>query len=98
MIIIFANAAKSSSMSKAAPTFYELLGLKGWESQSDVRRAFLQRALQYHPDKRTTEATNDEAFNLFVTAYKTLYDPGLRAQYDSSLQKKKYTIYTRQRT
>jgi len=64
------------------------MGLKGWESQSDVRRAFLQRALQYHPDKRTTEATNDEAFNLFVTAYKTLYDPGLRAQYDSSLQKK----------
>ena len=68
------------------PTFYEVLGVREGAGPADIRQAFLQGCLKYHPDKNRQKG-GDEAFNLFVTAYKTLQTPNLRAIYDASLRK-----------
>lgn len=68
-------------------TFYEVLGLQEGAAPSEIRQAFLQGCLKYHPD-RNRDQGGDEEFNMFVTAYKTLQSPNLRALYDAALKQK----------
>ncbi len=65
--------------------YYELLGVSEDASQADLRRAYKNLALRYHPDKNPSVA--NQAFFVKITeAYETLSDANKRAQYDGFLK------------
>lgn len=71
-------------------THYELLGLEQSADADAIKKAFRREIARYHPDKvihlgtEFQEMAATRASELTV-AYKTLSDPGLRAEYDAAL-------------
>ena len=64
--------------------YYELLGVSRDATDSDLKKAYRKKALQYHPDKNRDNV--EEATEIFATikaAYEVLSDPQERAWYDS---------------
>ncbi len=59
--------------------FYEVLNLEQSASREDVRKAFLRLILQTHPDKANGDG--EEVLSI-ISAYKILYDPLSREEYD----------------
>ncbi|KAK3824664.1 MAG: DnaJ domain-containing protein, partial [Benniella sp.] len=63
---------------------YVILGVEKNASDSDIKKAYRRKALEWHPDKnhhRVEEATKH--FALIADAYEVLSDPQERAWYDS---------------
>lgn len=70
----------------ARSNFYTLLGVPRNATTDQLRRAYRQAALEYHPDR--TDAPEDaELFLQISQAYETLIDPESRRQYDKELAK-----------
>jgi curved DNA-binding protein CbpA len=78
-------------------THYELLGLSAGSdiTPKDVKEAYRQALLRYHPDKVQQSASSQNPTTLvegvptidrIVEAYNTLLDPNLRKAYDASLR------------
>ncbi|SCV00045.1 LAME_0G07184g1_1 [Lachancea meyersii CBS 8951] len=64
--------------------YYELLGVETTASESDLRKAYRRKALQYHPDKNPGNIEETTAvFATIRAAYEVLADPQERAWYDS---------------
>ncbi|MBW7904611.1 MAG: molecular chaperone DnaJ [Phycisphaerae bacterium] len=61
--------------------YYEVLGLKRESSPDEVKRAFRQAALKYHPD-RNREPGAEDKFKEASEAYEVLSDPQRRQLYD----------------
>ncbi|MHA6248672.1 J domain-containing protein [Pontibacter sp. CAU 1760] len=66
--------------------FYSVLGVSPDASAKEVKTAYKQLAIKYHPDKNPGNARAEELFKLVNTAYQTLSNPGKRARYDMRLQ------------
>ncbi len=66
----------------AKKDYYEVLGLSPQASQDEIKRAFRQKALQYHPDRNPGDKTAEEHFKEAAEAYSVLGDPEKRAVYD----------------
>jgi DnaJ domain len=79
------SQSKAQNYHRCIATFYELLGVPGDASPVQVRDAYRQLALVFHPD--TSGATSDD-MALLNEAWHTLSDPGRRAAYDASLRPK----------
>jgi len=62
--------------------YYELLGGDPHASDEDVRRAWKQVALKWHPDRNP--GGTEFIFQKIARAYETLCDPRARATYDRS--------------
>ncbi|MDR2367544.1 MAG: DnaJ domain-containing protein [Deltaproteobacteria bacterium] len=62
--------------------FYAALGLDQAADQETLRKAYLQLALQYHPDKNPGDRSSEEKFKLISQAYAVLRDPATRGRYD----------------
>ena len=65
-----------------ATDYYEILGVARDASDNDLKRAYRQLAMQYHPDKNQGDKTAEERFKQISEAYAILSDPDKRAQYD----------------
>ena len=61
--------------------YYESLGVSRDATEEDIRRAFRQKALDYHPDRNREPGAADK-FKEVNEAYQVLTDPQRRAQYD----------------
>lgn len=61
--------------------YYEVLGVSREASPEDLKKAFRQQALKFHPD-RNKEADASERFKEVNAAYQVLSDPERRAAYD----------------
>jgi len=61
---------------------YEILGLSKNASGDDIKRAYRQLALKYHPDKNPGNKEAEEQFKEIAEAYAILIDPEKRARYD----------------
>lgn len=59
--------------------YYEILGIKRDANHQEIRNAYKNLALKYHPDKNKL---GEEQFKLVSEAYQILRDPIFRSKYD----------------
>ena len=62
--------------------FYEVLGLGRSANEADIKRAFRQMAMKYHPDRNPGDAAAELRFKEVNEAYEVLRDPQKKAAYD----------------
>ncbi len=62
--------------------YYEILGVDRNVSESDLKKAYRQMALKFHPDKNHGSKEAEEKFKEAAEAYDVLSDPEKRKIYD----------------
>jgi molecular chaperone DnaJ len=62
--------------------YYELLGVSRDATQEDIKKAFRQLALKYHPDRNQGDKESEAKFKEINEAYSCLGDATKRAHYD----------------
>jgi len=62
--------------------YYEILGVPRDASEADIKKAFRQLALKYHPDRNPEDKEAEERFKEINEAYSCLSDPEKRANYE----------------
>src|SRR6058998_1620768 len=79
-----ANARCDNQMMQPTLADHDLYGLLGVHpdaSTEEIRLAYRQRAMLWHPDRNSC-ADAEETFKLIRSAYDVLRDPSRRADYD----------------
>jgi len=62
--------------------FYESLGLAQNSTQEEIKKAYRQMALKYHPDRNPGDKAAEDKFKEAAEAYSVLIDPEKRSTYD----------------
>lgn len=62
--------------------YYEVLGVSKTATAEEIKKAYRQKAIQYHPDKNPGDKVAEEKFKEAAEAYEVLSDPQKRQQYD----------------
>jgi molecular chaperone DnaJ len=62
--------------------YYEVLGVQKNATEEEIKKAYRQKAIQYHPDKNPGNKEAEEKFKEAAEAYDTLSDANKRARYD----------------
>jgi molecular chaperone DnaJ len=62
--------------------YYELLGVARDASEVDLKKAFRQLAMKYHPDRNPEDSEAEEKFKEINEAYSVLSDTEKRSNYD----------------
>ena len=62
--------------------YYEVLGVSKTASEDEIKKAYRQIAIKYHPDLNPGDKQAEEKFKEAAEAYNVLHDPQKRQQYD----------------
>ena len=62
--------------------YYEILGVPRTADTEEIKKAYRQLALRYHPDRNSGSKEAEERFKEVTEAYEILRDPEKRAAYD----------------
>jgi DnaJ-class molecular chaperone len=65
-------------------TFYDILGVQENASSDDIKKAYRQLSLKYHPDRTKGDVEKNKVFQRINEAYETLGDQDKREEYDMS--------------
>lgn len=66
----------------ARKDYYKILGVSKDATQEEIKKAYRQAALKYHPDRNPGDKEAEEKFKEAAEAYAVLSDPEKRARYD----------------
>jgi len=62
--------------------YYEILGISKGASAAEIKKAYRQMAIKYHPDKNPGDKSSEDKFKEAAQAYEVLSDDNKRARYD----------------
>jgi len=62
--------------------YYEILGVQKNASESEIKKAYRQLAIKYHPDKNPDDQAAEEKFKEAAEAYEVLSNPQKKQRYD----------------
>jgi molecular chaperone DnaJ len=62
--------------------YYEVLGVSKGASAEEIKKAYRQKAIQYHPDKNPGDKESEEKFKEAAEAYEVLSNPEKKQRYD----------------
>jgi molecular chaperone DnaJ len=62
--------------------YYDLLGVQRDASEQELKKAYRQLALKYHPDRNPGSKPSEDKFKEINEAYEVLSDPQKRQRYD----------------
>jgi molecular chaperone DnaJ len=62
--------------------FYEVLEVSKSASPEEIKKAYRQQALKYHPDRNPGDKSSEDKFKEAAEAYEVLSDPQKKARYD----------------
>ncbi|MCI0705958.1 MAG: molecular chaperone DnaJ [Ignavibacteriae bacterium] len=62
--------------------YYEILGVPRGASPDEIKKAYRQMAMKYHPDRNPNDKQAEEKFKEAAEAYDVLGDPDKRRRYD----------------
>lgn len=65
--------------------YYEILQTKNFANDRDIKKAFRQLAIKYHPDKNKGRKDFEERFKEIASAYEILSDPVKKRDFDFRL-------------
>ena len=90
-----AEAALKQSKQK---DYYKILGVARKATQKEIKKAYREQALIWHPDKHTGEEEKEKAekqFQLVAEAYEVLQDAEKRSKYDRGEEVFPNQVWTR---
>jgi molecular chaperone DnaJ len=62
--------------------YYEVLGVSKNATAEEIKKAYRQKAIQFHPDKNPGDKTSEEKFKEAAEAYEILSSPEKKQRYD----------------
>ena len=62
--------------------YYDILGVSKGVTNSEIKKAYRKKAIEFHPDKNPGDSSSEEKFKNAAEAYEVLGDPDKKAKYD----------------
>jgi molecular chaperone DnaJ len=63
--------------------YYKILGVKRDASPEEIKKAYRNLAMKYHPDKTGNDPESEKKFKIISEAYETLSDPQKKSAHDN---------------